>query len=49
MLKTVYSNSKRKKRLIDKLVLECEDEVLNAIPINATYTISIAVKKLTFV
>ena len=33
------------KRLIDKLVLECEDEILSAISLNTTDTNSIAGKK----
>ena len=35
------------KRLIDKLVLECEDEILSAISLNTTDTNSIAGKKVT--
>ena len=42
-----YANCKCRKRLIDKLILECEDEVLNAYPINTKDTISIADKKVT--
>ena len=38
-----YDNCKCRKRLIDKLVLGCEDEILNAIP-NTTNTISITGK-----
>ena len=37
-----YANCKCRKRLIDKLVLDCEDEVLNAIPITTADAISIA-------
>ena len=37
-----YGNCKFRKRLIDKLMLECKDEILNT-----TDTISIANKKVT--
>ena len=40
-----YENCKCRKKLIDKLVLEREDEIFNAIPLNATDTISITDKK----
>ena len=39
-----FENCKYRKELIDKLVLECEDEILNAIPLNITNTISITEK-----
>ena len=39
-----YANCKFRKRLIDKLVLECEDDILNANPLNTTNTISITGK-----
>ena len=39
-----YKNCKCRKGLIDKLVLECEDKILNAIPLNRTNTIPIAHK-----
>ena len=42
-----YANCKCRRRLFDKLVLECENEVLNAIPINTTDAISIVDKKVT--
>ena len=38
----IFRLCKCRKRLIDKLVEECsEDEILNAIPLNTTNTISI--------
>ena len=40
-----YVNCKCRKRLIDKLVLECKDEVLNTILLNTTQTISVAGKR----
>lgn len=40
-----YPNFKCRKKLIDKFVLEWEDEILNAIPLNKTDTISIAEKR----
>ena len=39
-----YSNSKCRKRLIDKLVTECEYEILSTILLNTTDTVSIADK-----
>ena len=39
-----YENFKCWKILIDKLVLQCEDESLNTIPLNATDTVSTANK-----
>ena len=41
------ANCKCRKKLIDKLGLECEDEILNVISLNKTDTISIADKKVT--
>ena len=41
-----YGNCKCKRKLIDKLVLEYEDEILNAIGLNTTNTISITDKNL---
>ena len=40
-----YVNCKCRKRLIDKLVLECEDEIFNAIPFNTADITSITDKK----
>ena len=37
-----YKNCRCRNRLIDNLVLECEDEILKEIPLNTTNTISIA-------
>ena len=34
-----YANCKCRKKLIEKLVLECEEEILNTIPLNTTDTI----------
>ena len=39
-----YENCKCRNKLIDKLVLEWEDEILNAIPLKAINTISITEK-----
>ena len=39
-----YANCKRRKKLIDKLVLEYEDEILHAVPLNTTNTISVTDK-----
>ena len=40
-----YANCNGKKGLIDKLVFGCEENILNAIPLNATDFISITDKK----
>ena len=39
-----YANCKRRKKLIDKSVLEYEDEILRAVPLNTTNTISVTDK-----
>ena len=39
-----YENCKCRNKLIDKLVLEWEDEILNAIPLKAINTISVTEK-----
>ena len=39
-----YECCKCRKKLIDKLLLECEDEILNTVPLNTTNTISITDK-----
>ena len=42
-----YPNCKCRKRLIVKLVLECEDDILNVIPLNTVDTIWITDKNVT--
>ena len=43
-----YANFKCRQRLIDKIVLESEDEILNTISLSTRDTISIANRKVTY-
>ena len=42
-----YTNCKRRKTLIDKSVLQCNDKILNLILLNKTDAIALANKKVT--
>ena len=44
-----FENCKYRKELVDKLVLECEDEVLTATPLNTRNTISVTEKNNCFI